>query len=199
PQKWPPLSPARALMTSAPPRPWIVSSPGPVVMVLADAEPVTDSAVVIALAFRFSKFLTRTESPEVWSTPAATAKLTAVTVALAPSTSVSEPEPPSIEVSAPRSMTVSSPHAALITSQPPRSVSAGWPPLAAQRTGSRAAGDDVRPARSRDGRARGQRGGIDVLEIRDVCHVSGGLIRVGEIDAADRGLQDQRVRSAAAV
>jgi len=71
-------------------------------MVLPDDEPVTLSAVVIALAFRFSKFLTATESPAVWSTPAATAKLTDVTGAPAPSTSVSEPEPPSMVDSEPR-------------------------------------------------------------------------------------------------
>ena len=47
-------------------------------MVLATHEPVTASAVVTALASRFSKFLTETASPDVWSAPAATAKLTPV-------------------------------------------------------------------------------------------------------------------------
>ena len=84
--------PAPALMMSAPPPPWMMSSPDPVVMMLAEDEPVTVSAVVIALALRFSKFMTLTESPAVWSTPAATAKLTAVTLAPAMSTNVSEPD-----------------------------------------------------------------------------------------------------------
>jgi hypothetical protein len=70
-------------------------------MTFAADEPVTVSAVAAIEAFRFSKFATLTVSPDVWSEPAATAKLTAVTPPVAASTRVSFPEPPSIELSVP--------------------------------------------------------------------------------------------------
>ena len=89
-------------MTSPPPAPSMTSLPVPVVRILADVEPVTVSAVPSALASRFSKFATSTLSPAVWSAPAATEKLTAVTAAPAPTNNVSLPTPPSIDVSAPR-------------------------------------------------------------------------------------------------
>ena len=88
-------------MTSAPPPPSTISLPEPVVIVLADAEPVTVSAVETTEASRFSKLATATVSPVVWSTPAATAKLTAVMPPEAASVSVSDPVPPSIDVSDP--------------------------------------------------------------------------------------------------
>ena len=56
----------------------MVSLPEPVVIVFAKAEPVTTTAVVKALASRFSKLVTLTVSPVVWSEPDATAKLTAL-------------------------------------------------------------------------------------------------------------------------
>ena len=86
---------------SAPPPPSIVSLPEPVVMVLASESPVTAIAVVRAAALRFSKLVTDVESPTVWSTPAATVKFTAVTLAPAVRISVSDPVPPSIDVSEP--------------------------------------------------------------------------------------------------
>ena len=54
-------------MTSAPPPPSIVSLPEPVVIVLADDEPVTVNAELIAEASRLSKLATLTVSPVVWS------------------------------------------------------------------------------------------------------------------------------------
>ena len=77
------------------------SLPEPVVMVLADDEPVTASAEFRAEPSRFSKFVTLTLSPVVWSVPAPTEKFTAVVPPAAASTSVSPPLPPSIEVSVP--------------------------------------------------------------------------------------------------
>ena len=68
---------------------------------MAADDPVTVSAVVIAVASTFSKFVTLAVSPAVWSRPAATAKLTAVTVLEAGSTSVSLPSPPSMLSSLP--------------------------------------------------------------------------------------------------
>jgi len=70
--------PAPALRISAPPPPSIVSLPAPVVITFALDEPVTASAVATTDASRFSKFLTLTVSPVVWSEPAATEKSTAV-------------------------------------------------------------------------------------------------------------------------
>ena len=78
-----------------------MSLPEPVVIVLAKADPVTTSAVVSALASRFSKLVTLTLSPVVWSEPAATAKLTALKVEPAATISVSVPVLPSIETSEP--------------------------------------------------------------------------------------------------
>jgi hypothetical protein len=52
-------------MMSAPPPPSMVSLPEPVVIVLADDEPVTAIAVVRADASMFSKFVTSTPSPDV--------------------------------------------------------------------------------------------------------------------------------------
>ena len=49
-----------------------------------------------------SKFVTPALSPVVWSDPAATARLMAVTPPATARTSVSAPVPPSIEVSVPR-------------------------------------------------------------------------------------------------
>src|SRR5450755_952438 len=57
-------------MTSAPPPPSMVSLPEPVVMVLAPDEPVTIRAELSAEASTFSKLVTLTVSPVVWSTPA---------------------------------------------------------------------------------------------------------------------------------
>ncbi len=88
-------------MTSAPPPPSIVSLPEPVVITLAELDPVTVNAVESALASRFSKLVTPTTSPVVWSVPAATARLTAVVPPDTAMTSVSEPVPPSIEASVP--------------------------------------------------------------------------------------------------
>ena len=70
-------------------------------MVLAAEEPVTASAVVATDASRFSKLATIAASPVVWSAPAATVKFTAVMPPVAASTSVSDPLPPSTEVSVP--------------------------------------------------------------------------------------------------
>jgi hypothetical protein len=106
-------------MASAPPPPSIVSLPDPVVIVLADDRPVTVIALDIAPALRFSKLATLVVSPDVWSTPEETVKLTAVTVELADRISVSEPAPPSIEVSLPLAVTVSLPPPALMASAPP--------------------------------------------------------------------------------
>ena len=80
----------------------MVSLPEPVVIVFAKAEPVTTTAVVKALASRFSKLVTLTVSPVVWSEPAATAKLTALRLAPAATISVSVPVLPSIDISEPR-------------------------------------------------------------------------------------------------
>ena len=88
-------------MTSAPPPPSIVSLPEPVVMVLAEDDPVTVKVELRRDASRFSKFTALTPSPVVWSEPAPTAKLTAVMPPAAARTSVSVPAPPSIEVSVP--------------------------------------------------------------------------------------------------
>ena len=71
-------------------------------IVLADDEPVTVNAELIAEASRLSKLATLTVSPVVWSAPALTAKLTAVIPPPAARISVSVPELPSIEVSVPR-------------------------------------------------------------------------------------------------
>ncbi len=78
-----------------------MSLPDPVVMTLALDEPVTVSAVATTEALRFSKFVTLTVSPAVWSAPAVTEKSTAVTPPDAARTRVSFPVPPSIEVSVP--------------------------------------------------------------------------------------------------
>ena len=80
----------------------MLSLPAPVVMLLANTEPVTESAEPTAVASRFSKFVTLTVSPVVWSTLVATAKLTAVVPPEAASTSVSMPVLPSIVLSVPR-------------------------------------------------------------------------------------------------
>jgi hypothetical protein len=89
-------------MTSKPPPPSIVSLPEPVVIALAEDEPVTVRAEPRADASTFSKFVMLTVSPMVWSEPAATEKLTAVVPPETARISVSVPVPPSIEVSVPR-------------------------------------------------------------------------------------------------
>ena len=94
--------PAPAAITSAPPAASIVSAPEPVVIVFAEAVPVTVRAVDSALASRLSKLVTLTVSPLVWSLPAATEKFTAVVPPDTASTSMSVAVPPSIEVSDPR-------------------------------------------------------------------------------------------------
>ena len=71
-------------------------------MILAKGEPVTVKAVLNALASRFSKLVTLTASPVVWSVPAPTAKFTAVVPPETDRISVSVPVPPSIDVSEPR-------------------------------------------------------------------------------------------------
>ncbi len=108
-----------------------MSLPAPVKIVLATLEPVTVSAVAKALASRFSKFVTATVSPDVWSVPATTAKFTAAMVDPALTTSVSEPRPPSTEASVPWIVTISAPAPALMTSAPPLPsiVSAPLPPV----------------------------------------------------------------------
>ena len=88
-------------MTSAPPPPSTVSLPEPVTMVFADVEPITFKPVVKTLASRFSKCVTLTASPMVWSALGATAKSTVVMPPDAASTRVSDPLPPSIEISVP--------------------------------------------------------------------------------------------------
>ena len=45
-------------MTSAPPSPSIVSAPEPAEIVFAAVEPMIESAVEMALAFTFAKFVT---------------------------------------------------------------------------------------------------------------------------------------------
>ena len=97
----------------------MVSLPEPVVIVLAEEEPVTVKAELRLDASMFSKFVVLTLSPVVWSDPAATARLMAVVPPAAASNSVSVPVPPSIEVSVPRYVTVSLPPPALMTSAPP--------------------------------------------------------------------------------
>jgi hypothetical protein len=69
---------------------------------LAEDEPVTVKVELRLDASMFSKFVTLTLSPVVWSDPAATARLMAVTPPAAARTRVSAPVPPSIEVSVPR-------------------------------------------------------------------------------------------------
>ena len=88
-------SPPAALITSAPPPPSIVSFPAPPVMVSAADEPVMVTPVISADASTSWKLETLVESPMVWS---ALAKLT---FAVARSTSVLMPAPPSIETSDP--------------------------------------------------------------------------------------------------
>ena len=53
------------MMTSEPPPPSIVSAPEPPVIVLADAEPRIDNAVVIAVALTFTKSVTAV-APTTW-------------------------------------------------------------------------------------------------------------------------------------
>ena len=65
-------------------------------------EPVMVMPVESALALTYSKFATATLSPVVWSEPAATPRLIAVTVTPAARINVSLPAPASIEVSEPR-------------------------------------------------------------------------------------------------
>jgi hypothetical protein len=89
-------------ITSAPPPPSTLSLPEPVLIAFAADEPVTVSAELSAEASTLSKFATLTVSPVVWSEPAVTVKLMAVVLPDTASTSVSVPEPPSIEVSVPR-------------------------------------------------------------------------------------------------
>jgi hypothetical protein len=79
----------------------MVSLPEPLVIVLAEDEPVTVNAELMTDASRFSKLVTLRMSPAVWSEPAPTAKLSAVMPPAAASTSVSVPVPPSIEASVP--------------------------------------------------------------------------------------------------
>ena len=63
----------------------------------ADVDPVTVRFDESALASRFSKRVTLTVSPTVWSALAATAKFTWVMPPDTASTSVSTPAPPSID------------------------------------------------------------------------------------------------------
>jgi len=90
--------PPPAAITSVPPPPSIVSAPAPPVIVFAAAVPVIEipCTAVRPLASTFSKFVTLTESPEVWSA------LARFTVAAVLSCSVLLPLPPSIETSEPR-------------------------------------------------------------------------------------------------
>ena len=108
-----------------------MSSPAPPVSTFAPDEPVIVSALDLAEASTFSNRRTTVASPVVWSDPAATARSIALTVALASSTSVSLPAPPSTVASTPRSVTVSAPPPASITSEPPNPsiVSAPAPPV----------------------------------------------------------------------
>ena len=81
----------------------MVSLPEPLVIVLADDDPVTVRAELATDASTFSKLVMLTVSPVVWSEPAVTEKLIAVMPPVAASTRVSSvPAPPSIEVSVPR-------------------------------------------------------------------------------------------------
>ena len=70
-------------------------------MRLPVAEPRMVRPVARMLASRFSKFVTETVSPLVWSDPAGMEKSTAVMPPGAMSTSVSLPVPPLMEVSVP--------------------------------------------------------------------------------------------------
>ena len=88
-------------MTSPPPSPFTVLDPEPVVITLAALEPVMLRPVVSALALRFSKLVTATLSPVVWSVPAATERLTAVVPPEASMISVALPVPPEIALSEP--------------------------------------------------------------------------------------------------
>ena len=72
------------------------------VILFDDPVPVTVRAVDSALASRLSKLMTLTVSPVVWSLPPATEKFTAVVPPDTLRISMSVPEPPSIDVSAPR-------------------------------------------------------------------------------------------------
>ena len=73
----------------------MMSAPEPPVMVLADDEPVIDTAKDSAEASTFWKFATLGVSPVVWSV------LPRLTVVTAFSNSVLVPVPPSMEVSVP--------------------------------------------------------------------------------------------------
>ena len=100
-------------MISAPPPPSIVSAPEPPVRTLTPAEPVIETSAVSDDASTFWKFATLTISPVVWSA------LARLTVTALRRTSVLDPVPPSIEISAPRYVTVSSPAPAPLMSAPP--------------------------------------------------------------------------------
>ena len=90
-------------MTSAPPPPSIVSLPAPVVIVLADDEPVTMRlwAADRMLASTFWKLETVTVSPVVSSVPGATLRSMRVVPPEALRIRVLTPVPPSIEISEP--------------------------------------------------------------------------------------------------
>ena len=81
------------MIWSPPPLPSMMSSPDPDDdrSVCRPCEPVTVNAVVATEALRFSKFVTTTLSPVVWSVPAATEKFTAVMPPSAARMSVSVP------------------------------------------------------------------------------------------------------------
>ena len=88
-------------MTSAPPPPSIVSLPEPVVIVLAAAEPVTRQRGRERGGIEVFEIADADAVAGGLVGAGATAKLTAVMPPRAAMTSVSEPEPPSIEASVP--------------------------------------------------------------------------------------------------
>ena len=159
-------------------------------MVLAPDEPVTVTAVVSALPSRFSKFVTLTLSPEVWSTPAATAKSTSETV--------EPPAGPAYRI--------------------PRRHRPSFGAVEGHRVVARAGTDDVgtapavdhiRPGAAADDVGarstltwielrRGQAGSIDVRKVRDRRQIARGLIGRRQIDRRRRA-HHQRIIAASAV
>ena len=135
-------------------------------MKLVPEVPVIEIPVESALALTYSKFVTVTVSPVVWSVP--DVRLTAVTPPAAASTSQSLPLPASIDVSVPRIGD------GVVATARADDVGA----TAAVDGIDAAAGRDVvgrRGARHRQAGADGA--GIEVLEVADRNGVAGGDVR----------------------
>ncbi len=160
-------------------------------MTLAADEPVTDKAVVTALASRFSKFVTVMESPLVWSLPATTLKSTADT--LVPAVRI---ECVGTGAAVDRCLgTVD--RDGVVAAAGGDDVGAA---AAIDDVGTGAARDGVRRRRSqhRDRLGRVQRGRVDVLESADGGQIAQRLIGRRQIDGRGR-VHHQRVAAGAAV